>query len=370
MRPHHSGRPMQQYCPTCQAAFSTGSRCPRCDGLLFMPHEAADHHPADSAEPHPGFARPSPASRVFVGTVLALGLYLGLRQVVAAAVLAATASPDAWWTSLEGLVAVFGVQAVAVVFGSLLAGAGRTHGFALGVAVGGLCGGLFLAAEVLGGTPAAQMVLYLQPPILALGGGIAAAVGTRVWAAVPDLDIRPPARKRSSSIQLAVDSPANEARPTRMVRVLAGAIIMVAGVGLADTIRIKVQRNSGGLFRVESILQGQFLSWQMATFAVLLGGVTAAAGTGAGVRHGLLAGCVGGAGVIGLTAARGEVLPPMEYWLSRLSLGGIGAMDPAAIAAVVSGVLIAGLIGGWLGAQVFLPLAPAHMRSRRLKMGD
>jgi hypothetical protein len=335
-----------------------------------MPHEAADHRPSDAAEPHPGFVRTTPSGRIAIGTILALGLYLGLRKLIAAAVVASTPNPDAWWVSFEGLVAVFGVQAVAALFGALLSGAGRPRGFALGFAVGGLCGGLFLAAEVLGGTPAGEMVLYLQPPSLALAGGIAAAVGTRVWPSVPELDIRPPAKKRSSSIQLAVDAPKDQIRETSWVRVLAGAVIIVIGVGYADAARVKIQRGSGGLFRVESIMQGRFLSWQMATFAVLLGGVTAAAGTGAGPWHGMLAGGLGGTGVIGLTAVRGESIPSLDYWLSKLSLASISPLDPAPIAAVVGGVLAAALVGGWLGSQVFLPLAPEHMRSRRLKMGD
>jgi hypothetical protein len=88
------------------------------------------------------------------------------------------------------------------------------------------------------------------------------------------------------------------------------------------------------------------------------------------VRHGLLAGFLGAAGVVGLTASRGEAIPSLEYWLSRLSLLGAGPLEPGPVAAVAGGVLLAAIIGGWLGAQVFLPLAPAHMRTRRLKMGD
>jgi hypothetical protein len=302
--------------------------------------------------------------------VLALGLYLGLRKVTAAAVLAATPDPDAWWLSVEGLVAVFGSQAVAALFGALLAGAGRSRGFPLGFAVGGLCGMLFLVAEVIGGTPSAELVLYLQPPTLALAGGLVGAIGTRVWPAVPELDLRPAAPKRTSSIQLEVDKPSAAVRPTRLGRVLVGAALMIAGVGLSDTARLKVQRASGGLLRVESVLQGRFLSWQFATLGILLGGVAAAAGTGAGLRHGLYAGVLGGGGVIGLTALRGESPPAMAYWLSKMSMTGLGPLEPGPVCAVATGVVVAALIGGWLGAQVFLPLAPDYMRSRRMKTGD
>lgn len=362
---------MQQYCPSCQAAFTGVTRCPRCDGLLYLPHEAGEQlAPLPGEEPMPAFVRPTPSGRIAVGALLAMGLYLGLRKLVGAAVLATTPDPAAWWVSLEGLGAVFGSQAVAVLFGALLAGAGRTHGFAVGFTVGALVGGLFLAAEVIAGIPAAELVLYLQPPTLALAGGIAGAAGRRLWPALPELDIRPPVRKRSSSIQLAVDEPREQSRPTAWVRVLLGAVIIIAGVALADTARIKIQRASGGLFKVESVLQARFLSWQMATFAILLGGVAASAGTGAGLRHGLLAGGIGGCGVVGLAASRGEVSPAMHYWLSKLSMAGAAPQEPATMAAVALGVVIAALVGGWLGATVFLPIVPKPLRNRRLKMTD
>lgn len=361
---------MQQYCPNCQAAFTGVARCPRCDGLLYLPHEADDFAAPLPEEEFPAFVRPTPSGRIAVGTLLALGLYLGLRKLVGAAVLAASPDPNAWWVSFEGLVAVFGAQAVAVLFGALLAGAGRSHGFPVGFAVGAICGGLFLAGEVLAGTPAGELVLYLQPPILALGAGIAGSAGRRFWPALPDLDIRPPARKRSSSIQLAVEEPKDENRPTSWARVVLGSVIIIVGVGMADTARIKVQRASGGLFKVESVLQGRFLSWQLATFAILLGGVAAAAGTGAGLRHGLLAGGIGGAGVVGVAVSSGEVSPSMHYLLSKLSLGGAGPQEPAVLVAIGSGVLMAALIGGWLGAQVFLPIVPKPLRNRRFKLND
>ena len=361
---------MQLYCPNCQAAFSGATRCPRCDGRLFTPDEPVET-PAAVPDPAPDrFVRPSPAARIGVGTVLALGLYLGLRKVLVAAVLATTPDPAAWWLSPEGLVAVFGSQAVAALFGALIAGAGRSRGFPLGFAVGGLCGMLFLAAEVVGGTPATALVLYLHPPTLALAGGLAAVVGGRVWPAVPDLDLRPATPKRASSIQLAVDKPSAAVRPTRWLRLLAGAAIMVAGVTLADTARLKAQKASGGMLRVESVMQGRFLSWQIATFAVLLGGVTAAAGTGAGFRHGIFAGVLAGAGVIGVTALRGESPPALDYWLGKMSMAGLSPLDPGPMCAIVTGVLLAAVIGGWLGAQIFLPLAPEYMRSRRFRMGD
>jgi hypothetical protein len=122
------------------------------------------------------------------------------------------------------------------------------------------------------------------------------------------------------------------------------------------------------MLHADSIGQAQFLTWQIAVFGILGGGMLAGAATGAGVRHGLVAGALGGIGVLALTAMHGEPLRPVAYWLSKLSLGGLPSNDPAAIGAAVGGMLFLGLVGGWLGGTLFLPLAPPHMR-RRLRSG-
>jgi hypothetical protein len=314
--------------------------------------------------------RPSPVGRVVVGTVLALGLYLGLRKVFTGGLVASAVDPVQWWLTTDGLSVVFSLQAIAVLFGAVLAGAGRTRGFPLGVAIGGLCGGLFLAAEVLEGAPPGLLVLSAQPLVLAVGGGIAGMLGCRLWPTSPELDLPMPAPSKMSSIQLGVTLPPDPPRPTAWLRIVAGAAIMVAGVGLADKVRHNAQRYSGGLLKVESMAQGRFLSWQFATLVVLTGGAVAGAGTGAGLRHGVLAAVFGAAGVFGLTAARGEATPPVTYWLDKLHVNSGTLADPMVIAAVGGGLLVAGIVGGWLGGALFLPLAPPELRGHRLKMVD
>jgi hypothetical protein len=340
-----------------------------------MPQETAALAPPPPVTHSPardGPVQPTPLSRVAIGTVLGLVGYLGLRKVLLAAVLVRVPAPSEWWVSLDGLMAVFGAQLVAALFGSVLAGAGRAKPLSAGCAVGALCGALFLAGEVLAGTPPEQLVLYLQPVVLTVAGGLGGLIGARVWPSLPELDIRPPVPTGSklSSMRLAIEETQEPARPTAWVHILAGAAIMVAGVGLADTARHKVQRASGGLLKVETISQGQFISWQFATLMVVLGGVTAGAGTGAGSWHGMVAGVLGGAGAVGLAHYTGVTTPPMDYWLARLAMTGPEVHEWGRAVAIGGGITIAGVIGGWLGGQVFLPLAPPHLRSRRLRMGD
>ena len=315
---------MQLYCPACKASFAGTQRCPQCAGLLLMPHECADAlAPRPAPVPPRAPARPAAAGRVFVGALFALGLYLALRKLTTGVVLAAGSDADAWWASFEGLLAVCGAQAVAVVFGAVAAAAGRTGGAPFGAAVGLVCGGLFLAAELVSGAPPQDLVLYLQLGALLLVGAVAGVIAARVWGAVPALELEVADRARLSSSRFVVGVPDEPARPTAWAKVLIGAVLALA-----------------------------------------------AAGTGAGARHGFISGALAGAGVIGLLAARGESLSPVSFWLGTIGLDGRAANDPAALAATFGGVLFLGVLGGWLGGVLFPPLAPASMRKPPKLGGD
>jgi hypothetical protein len=354
---------MQLFCPACNAAFPRASRCPKCGGLLLMPHEVAPDAPQRSQAP-PAPVQPTAVGRIAMGTILAMGLYLAVRKGFTAALLASGPEAATWWLSFNGLVAVHAAQAVAVVFGAVVAAAGRLYGYSLGFIVGGICGGLFLGYELLAGAPPQALVLYLQPPVLALLGLVAGVVGARVWVAPPDLNIPIPTGSKLSSLQLGADVAEEQPRPTRLVQILAGAAIMVVGVVVADQARHFLQRNSAGMLRVQNLGQGEFITWQLATLLVLTGGVVAGAGTGAGIRHGVMAGIIGGAGVLGICVKQGATLPPVEYWLVKTSLDGLPLTAPPVITAVAGGVLFLALLGGWLGGALFLPLAPESMRKR------
>ena len=228
---------------------------------------------------------------------------------------------------------------------------------------------MFLGFELLAGAPPETLVLYLQPPVLALLGLVAGAVGSRVWIPAPILNIPIPSGSKLSSLQLGDDLLEEQPRPTQFLRVLAGAAVIVIGVAIADQARHFIQKNSGGLLRVESLGQGEFITWQLATLVVLGGGVLAAAGTGAGIRHGMIAGVLGAAGIIGLCMKMGQTFAPVEYWLVKTQLDGQPLTAPPVLMAVGGGVLLISLLGGWLGGALFLPLAPESMRNRRLSVG-
>ncbi|HXD85868.1 MAG TPA: hypothetical protein VN641_05215 [Urbifossiella sp.] len=359
---------MLLFCPACDSAFTGVSRCPRCGGLLLMPEETAQEESLIGDAPAP--LAPTPAGRAFVGTIVALGCYLGLRKLTMGSVFALHSSVERWWQSDEALVAVFLLQVLAAGFGAVLASAGRMRGIGLGALVGIVCGIAFLGAEVAAGTPPTQLVLLLQPVMLAVIGAIAGAAGAWFWPAVPAFDLPPPLVKRSSSISLYDDTPRDTRRPTVWWRVVLGAFFIVAGMTLAEKARYSAEKASGGMLRVTSQGQGRFMSWQIATLAVLLGGAVAGSGTGAGVRHGIYTGLLGGIGIAAMRTVHGSFTQPEEYLLTWMNLTVNGPHDPIGLLGIGMAVLIASFVGGWFGGQLFLPLAPLHMRQRRLHTFD
>jgi hypothetical protein len=231
--------------------------------------------------------------------------------------------------------------------------------------VGGLCGGAFLGLAVHSGASPRDLVLYLQPPILALAGLIAGGVGSWLWPPAPELDYPITPASKFSSIQLIEDSVAKQEPPTQWARVLVGAVVMVLGVMMADDFRKTAQKHSMGMLRVQSLGQGEFITWQLGMFAVLFGGAFAGAGTSAGLRHGVYAGALGGLGVYGLCAKAGAALPPVAWWVSSVSLEDQPLGQPAVAATIICSITFVGILGGWLGGMLLPKLAPPSMLRTR-----
>lgn len=362
---------MQLYCPNCQAAFPGVNRCPRCGGLLLLPHELAPSAAAVSG-PVLQSVQSSGAERLATGWVLGLGVSLAVHEIARGVMLTSGADADGWRPSFAGLAPVHMAQAVAVVFAAMIAAAGRAAGALTGLTVGLACSGSFLGYDLLAGAPTYDPMLYVPLPVLGLMGLAGGVLGTRVWPSAPRSDLLPAAPSslsHLSSMRFLQEKSGPRPRPTAWTRVLLGGLLMVLGVALADDFRQAAQRYSGGLLRVQSLGQAEYLTWQLAAFVVLFGGMVAGAGTGAGLRHGLLAGLLGGLAVLGLYWQADGTLPPVEWWLACWSLDDLPRGHPVVTLAVVGGVLAGGLTGGWLGGQLVLPLPPRALR-QRIRIGD
>jgi hypothetical protein len=143
--------------------------------------------------------------------------------------------------------------------------------------------------------------------------------------------------------------------------VIIGATAAVIGVLAADWVRTGMVMMPKGLFNMGGPGAAARIDAQIAAFLVMLGGFTAGAGTGTGLRHGLFAGLLAAAGVVGLnTALPDGSLPPIEFLVDKL-----GVVEPPETAAAVGATVLAVVaVGGWLGGQLFPKL------SRRKKLAS
>jgi len=331
-----------------------------------MPHEIAPNAKRTTANAAVT-TRPTVAGRVIVGSVLAMATYLAIRKIAMGTVLAIESNPDGWWLSPTGLVADHVIQAVAVVFGTMIAGAGQFKGATTGGIVGFVCGGLFLGYELMIGADSQNLSLYLQLPVLAMLGLIGGLIAAKIWTPPPQLMLGIPGSGKLSSLQLNEVAEAQRSRPTVWARVLIGTTLTVMGITMAEEVRLTVQKYSAGIFHTNTRIEAEFITWQIATLAGLAGAMIAGAETGAGPRHGLFTGILSGFSIYGLWTQRGAafLFPALKFWLDKLGIPTESVTAPASIAGVIGSILLLGLVGGWMGGALFLPLSPAHHRGRR-----
>lgn len=356
---------MQLFCQTCQAAFAGASHCPKCGGRLLAPQESFifSGPPKDL----PGeLVPPTVTERIAVGIGVGLGLYLGLRELALAGGALNYGGPA------DGGVD-FALRLFALLAGAILAGAGREQGLPAGLGVGAAGGGLFLAADTYaaGGVAAVGWVAPAAAGVIALLAGPAGAVGALIWPPPPELPQATPAAAGSShgsSLYRLVEESADRVkeRPTLWLRVLAGAAVAAAGLLLSDDIRHWLARGSGGLLQTDGARRGPTVGFQIAIILLGLGGVVAAAGTGAGFRHGLFAGLLTAAGVYLAASNRPDApFPAIDGYFTMFGRKAEPIVgDPGAAAEVLGLTIGLCTAGGWLGGQLFPPLAAPTRRRR------
>ncbi len=332
-----------------------------------MPHEVSQEASEPVAEFDIPVSQPSAVARVVFGTVLALGTFLASQALISGATALTSPNPAAWRTSPNGLIAIQVAQALAVVFGAVIAAAGRSRGYWLGLTVGILFASLLAGHEFLNGAPR-EVVFFARPAVLAVLGMIGGAVGAMIWKAAPQFELPVTQHGKQSSICLAHRMSNDRKRPISWLKILAGAGLIVLGVVVAEPVREYAQKYSGGVLRVESRAQGEFITFQLAVLALILGGAIAGAGTGAGILHGLLTGLIGGTTVFAFSITAPITPLPIEFLITKLQLDDVPFSDPGVVGGIVGCIAIIAIFGGWLGGALFPPLAPEYMR-RRAPMG-
>lgn len=359
---------MNLFCPSCEAAYAGAAVCPKCGGRLITPAEAYSL-PGQTPPAAPPLDRPTVFTRVGVGAIVGLGLYLAGRDW-AAAVAVPEGSAAKWWAGPTGEAVAFGLRAFAAAVGGLLAGAGRPQGAVTGLIVGAVLGGLFLTFE-----PTAGKAIGVPPPALIAGLAVLAAAGGMLGAKVWPVAVEPPLAdaggSRGSSLTRLADEQRQfnleSSRPTRWVRVAIAAAVAVVGVAYADAIRAQVKA-LGVRGTLSNPAMETTVDLGIALIAVVAGGLTAGATTGAGLRHGLIAGALAVGGVF----AQAPRVPNEAGLRPLISFLELVEVDPPELAGVQPKAIIGGAIlgafafTGWLGNQLLPPLAPPSMRKRKL----
>ncbi|MCS7020344.1 MAG: hypothetical protein NZU63_00790 [Gemmataceae bacterium] len=332
-----------------------------------MPHETSP-----SVAPVLGQTSPVPVTgsklrRLIVGLGLATAAYIGLREWWQATPLLVGWDKEVWPTTLPGLLSLYALQMVAVMIGAGVAAAAQPHGYTLGLCVGLASGTLFFAWEIQHNQALRQAPVLLEIPLVGLVGLLAGWLSERIWPPPPMLVLPQPRSSLLSSLQftrstLPAAAAAAPSRPTRWFHILVGTAIGVTLLLTADTLRLTIQRYSLGLFQVQGMGHALFITWLIAVFGLLVGGMIASAGTGSGVRHGMLTGLLTASMVLTYALQREALPPALEYTLTRAGLAGVPLNDPLAAALVLGGILACSTLGGWFGAALFPPLASPALR--------
>lgn len=355
---------MQLFCPDCQIAFAGTQNCTKCGKRLLAPQETfADPVLATEAPPPLGPVQGSFLGRVILGSICSLGFLIAFRELGIAIV--GLQSLDIWTLCV--------LRLIAVGAGSLLAGAGRKNGTQPGMIVGLIVGGLLTMNDiVLSGGPELWWPIGLAAafPLVA---GIGGWIGSRVWPApveLPNVSVVSAVTASRASFYSRVGE-ANENRrghrPTVWLRVFFGALIAFSAVVASDQIRLFLSKASIGIFNTGGSTRAAAVGAQLAAIIFLLGGMIAGANTGAGLRHGIYASLLTIINVAISYVVRGNPIdPPVAGLFAYLDRPFESLFDPVCGLIIASTIFLLVTAGGWLGGQLFPPLAPEWMRVRRL----
>jgi hypothetical protein len=333
---------MAMICPQCQGAFSQRLQCPTC-GVRLEYH--AIPRAAAAAGPERSRAwQQTPWARILIGLLLAQGLYYGLVHLCKAGLLVVDdQAARGVWVTLAGLLVLQGLQALGLLVGGALAGAGQRHALLYGGIVGVWNGVIFIVLQFHNAELFNPVALYGQPVLQTAFGAIGGLAGSLIWRPLPLLGMAP--ARDAGPIVRQGKSRGFFAGPIAWARVLAGAALAVAGATWATVILDLVVAAGEGHLSIDSHVQAHLVTWEITALAMFVGSALAGATTTNGLKQG---GCVGVATAAMLVAFR---LGSKHLLLDDLALNAASA-------------LVICLVGGWFGSQLFPPISPYAQRKR------
>lgn len=355
-------------CPRCNGVFKQRLLCPKCGIRLQNTDAPRPYSPLNGVSPTSWYH--GPWNRILIGLLLAQGLFYGLRMLTEALRMAIDPETPAleWWASPLGFGVQQFLQAVGLLVGSVLAGAGQRRGFLVGTLVGLWNGLLFLLVQYLMHQPLTAVESYGQPIVQAAFGLLGGFVGSLVWKPLPTLTtpLVTPTPIRLPEIR-AKRGPSVLSGPIAWSRVTVGIVVAVLGTLWANKIRDFVLAATEGKIAIETRTQAEFLTWEISVLAMLAGSTWAGANTRNGMKQGWAVGLGAGFTLIAVYLYLGGKNQPAQ------SLG----FDLAGIRLPVNihlqhfiftfiSVIILGMLGGWFGGQL---LPPLHQRPKRQELG-
>jgi hypothetical protein len=285
-----------------------------------------------------------------IGLLLAQGLHYVLHQLLTAGFLVSGQANSNVWATLSNLLFLQALQVVCVFAAGVLTGAGQRRGILFGAALGVWNGILFNLIKQWTGQPLDPLSVFAEPILQATFGAIGGLVGSSIWKPVAP-EALPIPRHQPVRPVLPLRRPrASFAGPIAWGRVLTGSALCVGGVVWSDIIREFVLEASGGKLQIDTHLQAQLVTWEIAALAMLFGGGFAGATTFNGLTQGLWVGITSGVVLLGIRLAN----TGFSFQLLTLTLA--------------SSMCLA-LAGGWFGSQLLPPIYAPPRRKRLLPTG-
>jgi hypothetical protein len=331
---------MAMVCPQCSDSFQQRLDCPHCGVRL---HYQPGPSPRHNAHPESSWQQ-TPWGRLFVGLLLAQGLYYVLRHLCTAGLLVASEEATNVWATLTGLIVVQAMQAVSVLGAGLLTGAGQRQGLLYGALVGMWNSAFFLILQRWTGQPLTAVNLFGEPILHVAFGAAGGLIGRLVWRPLPSL---PGAIRVQPVVARTVQrgGPSRLSGPIAWTRVCAGVAIAVAGVMFADVIRDFVIEASEGRLRIDTRLQADLVTCEIEVLSILVGGAFAGATTLNCFKQGLAVGIGSGALIFAFRVLHAQPQSSLAILLGTLA-----------------SALTLGMVGGWFGAQLLPPVCATPRR--------
>jgi hypothetical protein len=326
---------MAMVCPQCNGSFEQRWHCPSCGvRLAYQSHHTKVPRGAQSDGSQ---WQQTPWGRIFIGLLLAQGLYYSLRQLCTAGLLATSENGTTdVWNTLFGLILLQALQGVGLLIGGMLTGVGRKQGAFYGAVVGVWCGVISLVIASQLGTALTPVALYGQPILQTAFGAIGGLLGSLIWRPLPRLSL-PGDSRPVRLLPPSTRKPHFLSGPVSWWRIMAGVAVAVGGSMWANVILELVLESSDGRLTIDSHLQAQLVTFEIIAIALFGGGALAGATTVNGIKQGLFVGLCVGAVSTGLRLGMGKTQ--------------LEAIIFSSFAAVALGI-----VGGWFGHHLFPPI--------------